>query len=432
MTTSGVLHRHRGGNNITAVTGSTRASNGLSSSRAFDRWYRYPAGFSPSSLDLAVRAAECEPGSIVSDPFAGAASVGTATIALQGTFIGLEAHPEIAELANLKFERRGFADGLLAAAEGVAQDSRAMPIESEHELTRRCFGAEVLAQLVGLRTEIARAEARWRPYLKWALLATLRDVAAVKVGWPYQRPALERAAPHRDPTRRFLQRATWMAEDLAASPPPLGSRVVAGDSRESGSWTQAFGEQRGTACVASPPYLNNFDYADATRLELYFWGVAASWKEMCDSVRSGMLIATTQQTRQGIARSALERLKEFPTLNAQLEPLAKALEVERARRERKGKEYDRVIGPYFVGLAGVLSNLYEFLEAGSRCAWLVGDSAPYGIYIDTPKLISSLAADLGFDPLEDEKVRTRGQRWRTNGVRHQVELSERLIVFRRP
>ena len=83
-----------------------------------------------------------------------------------------------------------------------------------------------------------------------------------------------------------------------------------------------------------------------------------------------------------------------------------------------------MVGPYFVGLAGVLSNLYEHLASGARCAWLVGDSAPYGIYLDTPTLISVLAGDLGFDILSDEKVRTRGQRWRTNGVRRQVELSE--------
>jgi hypothetical protein len=207
--------------------------------------------------------------------------------------------------------------------------------------------------------------------------------------------------------------------------------VVAGDSRESTTWDQAFGGTKADACVSSPPYLNNFDYADATRLELYFWGPVASWKEMCESVRSGMLVATTQQTRQAVAQAAYEQLTRYPALNKQLQPLVKALEIERQRRKGGGKEYDRVVGPYFVGLAGVLSNLYEHLAPGARCAWLVGDSAPYGIYLDTPRLISALAGDLGFDVLTDDKVRTRGQRWRTDGVRHQVELSERMIVFSR-
>ena len=91
----------------------------------------------------------------------------------------------------------------------------------------------------------------------------------------------------RDATKRFVQRAQWMAEDLIDAPSPLDSVVVAGDSRESLPWATALGDRTADACIASPPYLNNFDYADATRLELYFWGAVASWKEMCASVRSG-------------------------------------------------------------------------------------------------------------------------------------------------
>lgn len=64
--------------------------------------------------------------------------------------------------------------------------------------------------------------------------------------------------------------------------------------------------------------------------------------------------------------------------------------------------------------------------------WVVGDSAPYGIAIDTPSLVLLVAEELGFQSVEDRCLRDRGQRWRTNGTRHQVALTERLIVFRRP
>lgn len=290
----------------------------------------------------------------------------------------------------------------------------------------------MLATLVGLRQSVmTTADPQWQDYLKWALLSTLRDVAAVKVGWPYQRPSLERSAPHRDASRRFVQRARWMAEDLAAAASPEGSMVVPGDSRQSATWKKAFAATKANACVTSPPYLNNFDYADATRLELYFWGSVTTWAEMCEDVRAGMLVATTQQTRKTVAHEAEARLEKFPRLAASLVPLLRRLEVERVRRTR-GKEYDRVAAPYFVGIATVLSQLFDALEPRARCAWLIGDSAPYGIYLDTPAMISALASDLGYEPLGDDRVRTRGQRWRTNGVRHRVALSERLITFRRP
>lgn len=408
------------------------SSNGLSSRRPFDRWFRYPAGFSPSSLDLAIDAVQRDGASLIVDPFAGAASSGTATIERGGTFLGMEAHPEIAQLAALKFERRGPSAGLIEAAERIISETGPLSVEGEHDLVRRCFAEPVLAELVGLRDGIRGATSQiWSEYLKWALLATLRDVASVKVGWPYQRPALKRSAPHRDPTKRFLQRVRWMAEDLAVAPAPLGSTVIACDSRESRPWTDGLRGRLADGSIASPPYLNNFDYADATRLELYFWGAARSWKQMCDSVRAGMLVATTQQTRLGVAQAASYQLGRYPALDRRLGPLIARLRAERERRDR-GKEYDRVIAPYFMGLAAVLSNLFDALRPGGRCAWLIGDSAPYGIYIDTPELVGVLAADLGFEVVDDLTVRMRGHRWRTNGVRHRVELAERLITFVRP
>jgi hypothetical protein len=413
------------------TTASGGAPHGLSATNPFDRWFRYPAGFSPSSLTLALRTVyQKDQVGLLVDPFAGTASVGTETIKRGTSFIGLEAHPQIAELAALKFLRPADPSGLVDAATAVVDRSGPSPIDTEHELVRRCFDPGALSLLVGLREAVGSSH-RWSNYLKWALLGTLRDVASVKVGWPYQRPALARTAPYRDPRKRFLQRARWMADDLAHAPDPLGSDVVAGDSRESRSWITGLQHSPADACVASPPYLNNFDYADATRLELYFWRVADSWRQMCDQVRSGMLVATTQQTRRPVAHVAADQLEIYPTFHRSLQPLIKQLEQARTQRGR-GKEYDRVIAPYFLGIASVLSNLFGALRPSARCAWIIGDSAPYGIYIDTPALVGSLAQELGFELIDDVKVRPRGHRWRSNGVRHRVELTERLITFSRP
>jgi hypothetical protein len=366
------------------------------------------------------------------DPFAGIASVGTAAARRSVRFVGIEAHPQIAELACLKFKRPASPEGLLeaAAAVVVARDAMAIPAkESEHPLVRRCFDEQVLQALIELRTAILCSSANdWAPYLKWALLATLRDVASVKTGWPYQRPALARNPPHKDPVKRFLQRVNWMAEDLLSIPQSTTSIVVAADSRDTRPWEELFAEHKTDASVASPPYFNNFDYADATRLELYFWRAASSWREMCESVRSGMIVATTQQTRVDIANAAQSQLEIYPVFRNELHGLISALAEQRVLRSR-GKEYDRVLGPYFLGLARVLSNMFGALRPGAKCAWLIGDSAPYGVYVDTPKLVSLLAEDLGYKLQEDLEIRKRGHRWLQNGVRHRVALSERLVVF---
>ena len=80
-------------------------------------------------------------------------------------------------------------------------------------------------------------------------------------------------------------------------------------------------------------------------------------------------------------------------------------------------------------LEQVLKNLVSHLEPGSSALWIIGDSAPYGVYVDTPALIGELASAAGFDLREDLTLRARGDRWATAADRHQVPLTERLLVL---
>lgn len=406
---------------------------GTSRTKPFDRWFRYPAGFSPDALAAAVDAIGTAPRH-VAEPFCGAATAAGA-LGPECQFAGIEAHPLIAELGALKLRTpRSHPASLRRAAEETAERARAGDVAemcAEHPLVRRCFTESVLVELVALRTELeSGANSNWRTHLKWALLGTLRDVASVKVGWPYQRPSLTREAPHRDPSARFLTRVEMMAADLETGPMASGGSVTRGDARRATSWKRAAGQRPFDACVTSPPYLNNFDYADATRLELYFLESGWSWGEMCRRVRSGMLVATTQQSSRGRSARALAQVRRHSTVAPEVERLHMKLVEERARRPR-GKEYDQVLPTYFADMATILAHLRNHTSEGARCAWVIGDSAPYGVYVDTPKLIGALAEDVGFEVLEDTKVRSRGARWRTNGTRHQLALSERLLVFQR-
>jgi hypothetical protein len=406
---------------------------GTSREHPFDRWFRYPAGFSPEALKLAADAVGARRGAIVVEPFLGSAA--TASGLPGRNVVGIEAHPLIADLAATKLAAPpGPGEALLEAAQRLVHTANGQRGEatSEHPLVQRCFEPKVLESLARLRDAIAaRPRDHWRRHLRWALLATLRDVASVKVGWPYQRPALERDAPYRDPASRFLARAGMIAEDLELAPGERPSgRVVRGDARSASSWRRAVEVGAFDACITSPPYLNNFDYADATRLELYFLGTVSSWTEMCRHVRADMVIATTQQSARRRARLASARLRTYVGVASEIEALTKKLASERARRPR-GKEYDQVLPAYFADITRVLGHLHHHMPPGARAAWMVGDSAPYGVYVDTPRIIGRLASVIGFETEDDITVRSRGLRWRKNGSRHQVPLSERLITFRR-
>ena len=428
------------------------APNGASRTCAFDRWFRYPAGFSPAALDAALGAVALQKGALLVDPFAGVATAGTTARSRGLRFRGIEAHPFVAELANLKLKRPQtlrYTEELRHEAEALTADIERHDIEEEHELVGRCFDAQTLSDLVALRELILESESPYQTHLKWALLATLREAASVKVGWPHQRPNRPRVRQlFADHLQRFVDRAAWIADDLATAPLGIDNRVVVGDARLRESWRRALGDECARGCVSSPPYLNNFDYADATRLELYFWGDISTWAEMCAEVRNGMLVATTQQSSVRLAERAWKRISRYE-LASTLRPLADELaDLRRARRaddrngdkidgktktkKRYGKEYDRVLPEYVVGVATVLEQLHDHLATGAKVAWVVGDSAPYGVYIDTPRLLGELAEEVGFSFVRDVTIRSRGERWRTNGIRHQVPLSERLLVLRRP
>lgn len=433
---------------IGAAPTSLGAPNGASRTHAFDRWFRYPAGFSPAALNAAFGALALTKGDLVVDPFAGVATAGTTARNLGLRFRGIEAHPLVAELANLKLKRpKTLRDTgqLVDEASALTASVCQQDVEAEHELVRRCFDAQTLSDLVALRESIRASENPYRTHLKWALLGTLREAASVEAGWPHQRPNRPRRQLFANHLQRFVDRAAWIAQDLEVAPFGIANRVVVGDARLRDSWRRALGGELATGCVSSPPYLNNFDYADATRLELYFWGEITTWAEMCTEVRDGMLVATTQQSSVRIAEDAWRRILHYE-LGSALKPLADELgDLRRFRgraysgetastggARRYGKEYDRVLPSYFAGAATVLRQLFGHLIPGAKAAWVVGDSAPYGVYIDTPRLLGQLAEEIGFSVTVDVTIRSRGERWRTNGTRHQVPLSERLLVLRRP
>jgi hypothetical protein len=424
---------HRGGKLTTAVNGQRGigAVYGTSREQPFDRWFRYPAGFSRDALALAVEAADISKTGRVADPFCGA---GTVAFALPegAELVGIEAHPLIAELARLKLRAQPRSGPeLRRTAERLIDEAEPADPNGEHELVQRCFTPEVLTVLAGLRNSVEQTRSPWREHLRWALLGVLRDVASVKVGWPYQRPALAREAPYSDPRARFSARVDAIAADLESRPTPPPGKVVKGDARTAASWRTATSGGKFTASVSSPPYLNNFDYADATRLELYFLRRAVSWGDMCRTARAAMLTATTQQTKRQTGARALQRLRRFPGVSAEIVELTDSLRAERTQRDR-GKEYDQLLPSYFWDLARVLQHLYKHTVPGAKCSWVIGDSAPYGVFVDTPRFVSSLAAEIGFEAMAAEVVRSRGLRWRTNGTRHQVPLTEQLIVFRHP
>ena len=86
---------------------------------------------------------------------------------------------------------------------------------------------------------------------------------------------------------------------------------------------------------------------------------------------------------------------------------------------------------YFEDMYKVLIEMHRVLRKGSKAYLILGDSAPYGIYIPTTQYLGEIAQSAGFGDYKIYKIRERGHKWTTLSNRHNVELSENILELNR-
>jgi hypothetical protein len=84
-----------------------------------------------------------------------------------------------------------------------------------------------------------------------------------------------------------------------------------------------------------------------------------------------------------------------------------------------------MIGAYCRDISLTLRQLRIVCKAGSQMCWVIGDSAPYGIYCPIDKWIGELALAAGFKQYRFEKLRDRNIKWKNR--KHTVPLQEGLL-----
>ncbi len=162
--------------------------------------------------------------------------------------------------------------------------------------------------------------------------------------------------------------------------------------------------------VTSPPYLNNFDFAEMTRMYLYFWDLASSWGEITTRVRSRLIVNTTtalkgHKERQQAYRSTLpEKVRRAADI---------AVETLSARRKDKAgkKDYNLLVYPYLSQMQQILRETNRVLKPGASFHMMVSDAALYGVHLPAPQWLAQIMTECGFLDVQCEMVRVRGHRW---------------------
>lgn len=412
------------------------------------RWFTYPAGFSYKAVEEAFRLYEIQPGMSVYDPFAG---TGTTNIAAKQHGVhsfGVEAHPFVQFVAQTKLDWEYDFPTLLSQINALIEnlqetfekaDLSAISVETEFpELVCKCYGREKLARLYLCREAILQIPpSPFRNFAKLGLTNLLRAAADVAAGWPYIAPqkakTITKTNSNPDIPGRLRDLLYQMYGDLQAvcrmKFPPGCATLIAGDSRrrqeriEGASIDLAF---------TSPPYLNNYDYADRTRLETYFWGEAKTWGDITEKVRTQLIMSATTQINRSDYQVTQLLSEDFnrtvPEVAAELSPKIQELSVRRLTKGGK-KSYDILVAGYFNDMLQVIRETFRVLKPGTAFVLILGDSAPYGVHIPTDVYLGEIGKALGFESYTIEDLRVRGGKWKDNPQRHSVVLKESILTL---
>ena len=383
------------------------------------RWFNFIAGFSPEFVRSCVREARLTSDDVLIDPFGG-----LSTSLVQANFegirsIGFEPHPFFFDLSQAKIAPPtdvAAIDEIEVRLLGLRPYT--YPAKSDTDVYADLWSTSAIKFLKKLIPEqelrfLASAlllerdiDSSVRQPYRLIVSRVLELTSKSQTDGIYKAPTTKkRTTPFREAVKRVCQevrqdiKATVEIYKRQATLYPTSSEKMSPIEDESCS-----------ICVTSPPYLNNFDFAEMTRMELYFWRYANSWGEITEKVRRHQIVNTTTAPTEFKKNYLKFKGTLSKPIQMLLEPIVEALEKEKRVRAGK-KDYYRLVYPYFSQMQSVFRELRRVLKGGSPFHLVVADSALYGVHIDTQKILARLMEETGFEVLEIELLRKRGGRW---------------------
>lgn len=387
------------------------------------RWFRYSAGFSADWVRSVIR--KYNPTTVL-DPFAGSGTTLLASDLERTHSYGFEAHPFITRIAHAKLSWNSSLNDFILWSNIVLERAKTLNtnISNESPLIVKCYIENSLKKICSLRDSFLMSKEEIpltvRDIIWLAITSILRPCSHVGTAqWQYILPTKSKTRVI-EPFTAFKTKVNEMASDMLffqKTTSPTGC-LIAHDARE----RLELLDDNIDLVITSPPYPNNYDYGDSTRLEMCFWHEIKGWSDLQGAVRRYLVRSCSQH-------AAAEKLKLDELLSSSLltpirdELTEICLTLEKERLNHGGrKTYHTMIAAYFTDLASVFHALRYSCRLGSRICFVIGDSAPYGIYVPVDNFLGKLAISAGFTNYSFEKIRDRNIKWKNR--KHSVPLKE--------
>lgn len=395
-----------------SITSSLAPTNLTSSRHPIHRWANFIAGYSPEFVSACIQKAGLSPGDVVLDPFGGLGTTPVQSLLDGFSCIVSEANPYFADLATAKCQA---ALGDVEADEVffilnnlVIYEGNLTDIYSDDALKflLKLIPEKELRILVSAKLREVEVTSKNKLLYRLIVSRILELTSKSQTDGVYKAPTTsKKSISFQDALSRVQSQ---VIEDLflVSNNQSIHCDFIKGTA----NLLSARPSSIASLCITSPPYLNNFDYAEMSRMELYFWGYAGSWREVTDTVRS-ILIPNTTTIPTEIKRNHESYTNHLNSKLIQcLRPLVDELKIRRTQRAGK-KEYYSLVFPYFAGIKKVFTECFRLLQPNSDIHVITGDAYLYGVHIPTGQLTLALLQEIGFDKMEMQLLRTRGSRW---------------------
>ncbi|MBV9690668.1 MAG: hypothetical protein JO202_13280 [Ktedonobacteraceae bacterium] len=395
------------------------------------RWFRYSAGFSASWVRQLIEEEKYNGRTRVLDPFSGSGTVLLESELSGAEAIGIESHPFVIRIANAKLHwkqsPKSFHDYAFSVLERA--EKQVVDISEAPKLIKNCFPPETLLRLEALRKSWNdTADDSPLSELTWLALASiLRQCSPVGTAqWQYVLPTKVKVKVI-DPYEAFKTKIYLISADMTKFQAQAhGPKAVM--YKDDARLCSKVPDGWANLVITSPPYANNYDYADATRLEMSFFREVYGWGDLQDTVRKHLVRACTQHV--GKLYKETYSIANNPLLGPIHDELIRTCQELEAERDKHGgkKQYHTMIATYFYDMAKVWTALRRVTSTNSLVCVVIGDSAPYGIHVPVDLWLGELAIAAGFASYSFEKTRDRNVKWKNR--KHTVPLHEGRLWIR--
>lgn len=390
------------------------------------RWYRYTAGFSGAWVGNLIEQGKREGRNKLIDPFAGSGTVMVESMLHGVDSFGIESNPYVYNIATAKLQWKDF-DFVFLMRECTDTLKRAKQKQINYsnypELITKCFPPETLQKLEALKQSCNEIEDnKVRNFVWFIITSILRSTSPVGTAqWQYIQPNKSKSKVL-DPFIAYQDKTLEIFDDIQRLNSVFGKKSHSEMLREDARNIVSVPEKWADMVITSPPYANNYDYADAMRLEMLFWNDINGWKDLQDKVSVNLIRACTQHV--STVKNTITEYLSSPLLTPIREELFEKYCQLKDERENHGgkKNYHMMIVAYFYDMAQVFLSLSRVTADNCKMCFVIGDSAPYGIYIPVDEWFGKLAQAAGFNDYEFEKLRDRNIKWKNR--KHRVPLKE--------